>query len=178
MCASSACPSFGCSSGVRYAFIHHTIQKNPVSPVKTKAHCQPQASVIQGTASGVNSAPTFVPELNIPVASARSFFGNHSATVLIDAGKLPASPSPSRKRTIMKPTTEANEVVVETTPNQFRSAAPTTPIGTAHAWAIAAKLQSVIEYANPFFVPNLSINRPTNKSPRAYAVWNEKTIHP
>jgi hypothetical protein len=38
-------------------------------------------SVIQGTAIGTTSAPTLVPELKIPVASARSFFGNHSATV-------------------------------------------------------------------------------------------------
>ena len=34
----------------------------------------------------------------MPVASERSFCGNHSATVLIAAGKLPDSPSPSRKR--------------------------------------------------------------------------------
>ena len=30
-------------------------------------------------------APIFEPELNIPVANARSFLGNHSATVLIEA---------------------------------------------------------------------------------------------
>ena len=45
--------------------------------------------MIQGTTSGVTSAPTFVPELKMPVASARSFLGNHSATVLMEAGKLP-----------------------------------------------------------------------------------------
>jgi hypothetical protein len=35
--------------------------------------------------------PTFVPELNNPVASARSRCGNHWPIALIDAGKLPAS---------------------------------------------------------------------------------------
>ena len=50
---------------------------------------QPHAIVIIGTTSGATSAPMFVPELKIPVASARSFFGNHSATVLIAAGKFP-----------------------------------------------------------------------------------------
>ena len=34
----------------------------------------------------------------MPVASERSFCGNHSATVLIAAGKLPDSPSPRKKR--------------------------------------------------------------------------------
>ena len=53
------------------------------------AHCQPHVSVIQGTMSGVTSAPMFVPELKMPVANARSFFGNHSAMALIAAGKLP-----------------------------------------------------------------------------------------
>ena len=76
-------------------------------------------SVIQGTAIGASSAPTFVPELKMPVASARSFLGNHSATALIDAGKLPASPSPSAKRARLKPATvlvsvtNANPVAAE-----------------------------------------------------------------
>ena len=33
-------------------------------------------------------APTVDPELNRPAAKARSFLGNHSATVLIEAGKF------------------------------------------------------------------------------------------
>ena len=53
--------------------------------------------VIHGTTSGATTAPMLVPELKMPVASARSRFGNHSATVLIAAGKLPASPMPERK---------------------------------------------------------------------------------
>jgi len=46
--------------------------------------------VIQGTTNGAAMAPMFEPELNIPVAKALSFLGNHSATVLIAAGKFPA----------------------------------------------------------------------------------------
>jgi hypothetical protein len=38
----------------------------------------------------------------MPVARALSFLGNHSATPLIEAGKFPASPAPSRKRAKMK----------------------------------------------------------------------------
>src|SRR6185503_871807 len=60
---------------------------------------QPHAAAISGTQMGATTAPIFVPELKIPVANARSLFGNHSATVLIDAGKFAASPTPSRKRT-------------------------------------------------------------------------------
>ena len=47
-------------------------------------------------------APTFVPALKIPVASARSFFGNHSATVLMLAGKTPDSPKPNADRATIK----------------------------------------------------------------------------
>ena len=38
------------------------------------------------------------PALKIPVAKARSFFGNHSETLLVAAGKLPDSPKPRTKR--------------------------------------------------------------------------------
>ncbi len=41
---------------------------------------------------GASIAPILVAALNMPVASALSFFGNHSATVFMLAGKLPASP--------------------------------------------------------------------------------------
>jgi hypothetical protein len=63
--------------------------------------------VIQGTTAGVSSAPMLVPELKIPVANARSRFGNHSATTLMAAGKFPASPRPSTKRAAMNPATDA-----------------------------------------------------------------------
>src|SRR5918912_870304 len=78
----------------------------PMVPVRMKASCQPYVTAIQGTASGAAIAPTFEPELKMPVASARSFFGNHSATVLIEAGKLPASPRPRKKRAMPKPKAE------------------------------------------------------------------------
>jgi hypothetical protein len=41
---------------------------------------------------------TLVPALKIPVANARSRLGNHSATDLMAAGKLPDSPKPSIPR--------------------------------------------------------------------------------
>src|ERR1017187_4938952 len=82
---------------------HGTIQTNPAPPRPPNAHRQPNSSVSHGTRSGATMAPAFDPELKTPVAKARSRFGNHSATVLIAAGKLPASPSPSRKRAQPKP---------------------------------------------------------------------------
>ena len=81
----------------------------------------------------------------MPVARARSFFGNHSATVFIEAGKLPASPRPSRNLTMMNPRTETNAVEVEMYQNQLRTTAAAVPIGTIHAWAMAARLHNVIE---------------------------------
>ena len=47
-------------------------QRNPSAPVAMNAQCQPHVSVIHGTTSGVISAPMLVPELKMPVASARS----------------------------------------------------------------------------------------------------------
>ena len=158
-------------------------QRKPIMPVKIKASYQPQVSTIIGTSSGVMRAPTFVPALKIPVARARSFLGNHSATVLIDAGKLPASPSPRRKRTTINPTTEAERVNVhgaapksELIALNAETIAATigatkgdekAPIPIAQAWAIAATLQSTIARANPFFVPILSISFPTKSRPMA-----------
>ena len=43
-------------------------------------------------------APQLEPLLKMPVARARSRLGNHSATVLMEAGKLPASPMPKALR--------------------------------------------------------------------------------
>src|ERR1700678_2512601 len=57
--------------------------------------------------AGARIAPTFVPELKIPVTSARSRCGNHSAVVLMAAGKLPDSPSPRKKRATPKPSADA-----------------------------------------------------------------------
>src|SRR5258708_28463643 len=72
-------------------------QTNPSAPVRRKAERQPQCSAIHGTTSGVTMAPALVPALKIPVARARSFLGNHSATHLMLAGKTPASPKPRAK---------------------------------------------------------------------------------
>ncbi len=59
--------------------------------------CQPQVSAIQGIRIGAMMGPKFEPELNRLVAKVRSFFGNQSATVLIDDGKLPASLIPKQR---------------------------------------------------------------------------------
>src|SRR5713226_6928569 len=118
-------------------------------PAATKADCQPQVSTIQGTTAGAMIAPTFAPELNMLVASARSFFGNQSATALIADGKLPPSPRPSAMRTLTNP---------EKLPTK--------------AWAIATALHTVMDTAYPSFVPNLSMNHPNPSSPIPYAPWN------
>src|SRR5215475_13543218 len=73
---------------------------------------QEYVRAIHGTIAGATTAPTLVPALKIPVARARSFFGNHSATVLMEAGKLPASPSPSANRTTMNPITDTDKANV------------------------------------------------------------------
>ena len=87
----------------------------------------------------------FVPELKMPVAKARSRFGNHSATVLIAAGKLPASPSPSRNRISMKPAT----LVEYPRPNQLSTPAANGPTTGASAWPAAARLQTTIAMREP-----------------------------
>src|SRR5215216_5194082 len=78
-------------------------QTNPRAPVAMNAAGHPQLSAIHGTMIGVMIAPTFDPALKIPVAKARSRVGNHSDTVLIEAGKFPDSPNPNAKRAALKP---------------------------------------------------------------------------
>src|SRR5436309_1512945 len=130
MYLSSDDESAGCSSGRRYNKSHAISHRKPSAPVAMNAARQLQVKVIHGTTSGVTSAPMFVPELKIPVASARSFLGNHSATVLIAAGKLPASPRPRKNLAMPKPNAER-----------------------ASAWAIAATLQKIIASEKPLRVP-------------------------
>jgi hypothetical protein len=60
----------------------------PSIPVTTNAERHPNSSAIHGTISGVMIAPTLLPALKIPVASARSRRGNHAAVALIAPGKL------------------------------------------------------------------------------------------
>src|SRR5713226_4327135 len=124
MYSSSALETRGCSSGFRYSKSQNTSQTNPSAPVSRKAERQPQCSAIHGTTSGVMMAPAFVPALKIPVASARSFLGNHSATHLMLAGKTPASPNPKAKRAAIKVESEK-----------------------ANAWPIEAKLQKAMASA-------------------------------
>src|SRR5215469_2952794 len=82
------------SSGRRYSASHATIHNAPSAPVPMNAIRQPKRIVSHGTISGAVIAPILLPELKRPVASARSFLGNHSAIDLIEAGKLPDSPTP------------------------------------------------------------------------------------
>jgi hypothetical protein len=66
--------------------------------------------------------PMLVPELKIPVAVDRSLVGNHSATALIAAGMLPASPSPRKKRAMPNPVTAPESTPRE--PTQWAEARP------------------------------------------------------
>ena len=70
-----------------------------------KGICQffPSTDTIAPTIKGASMAPTLVEASKIPVAKALSLLGNHSATVFMAAGKLPASPIPSPKRATIKP---------------------------------------------------------------------------
>src|SRR6266850_5287279 len=133
-------------------------QSSPAAPVIKNAHSHPHLSVIHGTSRGARIAPTFVPALKMPVASARSRRGNHSATVLIAAGKFPASPRPRTNRARRKPATDAEyfRPITASTPDIVA------PYAGAHAVAIAAKDQTVSASAYPFFAPNRSMIRPAN----------------
>ena len=51
---------------------------------------------------GAITEPSAEPLLKIPEAVERSCAGNHSAVSLTAAGQLPASPTPSRKRSTPK----------------------------------------------------------------------------
>src|SRR2546426_687511 len=88
-------------------------QPPAIEPTATNAQRQPHVSAIQGTTRGVTIAPVFVPALKIPVASARSSFGNHSPTLLIEPGKLADSPNPSIPRAAAKAAVvRANAVLI------------------------------------------------------------------
>src|SRR5450432_916085 len=119
-------------------------QINPRDPVHTNAAFHPEDIKIQAINGGPAMAAIFVPLLKIPVANARSFLGNHSATDLIAAGKLPDSPRPSAVLAIPNPS-----------------------VLDAIECNIAATLHIIIEIVYPSRVPILSINLPNNKSPNA-----------
>ena len=105
-------------------------QKKPIPPTITKAASQPQVFAIQGTDKGAKTAPTFAPELKMPVAKDLSFLGKYSAVALIAAGKFPASPKPKMAREIMKPAIETGTAA---TPNQPKKVAAAVPTGTEYA---------------------------------------------
>src|SRR5271157_2376224 len=144
MYASSAAETRGCSSGLRYSHNQNASHTNPVAPAAANAPrqalCTPRAGMNantrMGTTTGTSMAPTLAPELKRLVARARSFLGNHSATVLMQAGKLEASPSPRKNMAIPKVTAEV-----------------------ARPGDIAAKLHSTIAIANAFRVPSRSVNQ-------------------
>src|SRR4051812_23606583 len=67
------------------------------------------------TMNGETAPPIEEPLSKNAVASARSFFGNHSETALVAAGQFADSPSPSRKRHARKvPKPCAAEVTIDT----------------------------------------------------------------
>src|SRR5262245_42400871 len=113
-----------------------------MAPVATNAQRHPHVTVTHGTTIGASTTPTFVPALKIPVANARSFFGNHSATVLTAPGKLPASPRPSASRARLKPET----------------------VLTA-AWPMHARLQTITDREYADRVPIQSKMRPVRSRP-------------
>src|SRR5678815_2939882 len=77
----------------------------PINPVPMNAHCQPQVFASHGTTAGASTAPIFVPALTNPKANARSFFGNHSDSVFVAAGKFGDSETP--RKTLMMPNPHA-----------------------------------------------------------------------
>src|SRR5437762_11644243 len=81
-------------------------QTIPKPDVSRKHVRHPYTAFKATNAGGPIIAATLVPALKAPVAKARSFFGNHSATALMAAGKLPASPRPSMPRQKPKPTAD------------------------------------------------------------------------
>ncbi len=54
--------------------------------MQRNAACQPQTPRISGNRAGVTIAPTLVPALKMPVATARSPAGNHRRVVFTQAG--------------------------------------------------------------------------------------------
>src|SRR6185437_5472812 len=122
--ANSDAETRGCSAGFRYVVSQMTSQHMLKKPVNTNAQRQPSLAAMSGTTSGATVAPRFEPELKMPVASALSFLGNHSATVLMPAGKLPDSPNPSMNRTTPNPRTDVTSawLIAETLHNPIDTA--------------------------------------------------------
>ncbi len=110
---------------------------------------QPQTVASQAMNGGESAPPTAAPVLKIPMPSARSRTGNHSAIAFAAPGQFPASPKPSTKRQ------DAKLVTVR-----------------AVAWAAAATDHTTIETAKPTRVPTASKSRPESIWLIAYAIRN------
>src|SRR5687768_4362787 len=108
---------------------------------------QPQLEASQAMSGGDKAPPTAAPVLKMPMPSARSRAGNHSAMALAAPGQLPASPKPSTKRQ------KAKLVMLR-----------------AAAWAAAAIDQTTIEMVKPARVPTASYRRPETIWLTAYAM--------
>ena len=135
--------SIGARCGARYSVNQRTSHSRSSAPVAMNAQRHPSQRVIAGTSSAATITPTLLPALKIPVASARSFCGNHSATALTAAGKFPDSPAPSRARATPKPATVR-----------------------ARACPMAARLQTSTASASPKRTPIRSMTRPMTRSPK------------
>ena len=114
---------------------------------------------------GVIKAPMLLPELNSPVANARSRRGCHSLTALTAAGKLPPSANPNPIRAAAKPSTVPNtNTCPEPRPKgigivilRSTGSRPTNP------WATAATLHTPTANANPNRTPIRSNSRPDSR---------------
>src|SRR3984885_2088310 len=101
-------------------------------PEQTKAHRQPTARGIQGMTRAARAPPTLEPLSKMATARLRSWLGNHSATVLLAAGQLKPSPTPSRKRNDANPKTVlANPVRIFVTDQKMTARAKPSRVPTA-----------------------------------------------
>jgi hypothetical protein len=98
---------------------------------------QPHDEASQAMRGGDNAPPTAAPVLKMPMPSARSRGGNHSAIDFAAPGQFPASPKPSTKRQ------KAKLVMLR-----------------AAACATAAIDHTTIEIVKPTRVPTRSYRRP------------------
>ncbi|MNN59966.1 hypothetical protein D3C81_1751190 [compost metagenome] len=71
---------------MKYFRPQNSNQIPPSADMHRNAACQPQTCRISGSSIGVNIAPTLVPALKMPVATARSPAGNHRRVVFTQAG--------------------------------------------------------------------------------------------
>src|ERR1700761_5949034 len=70
----------------------------PSAPTIRNAHSHPPLRMAHTTNGGANSAPIDEPMLNQPIATERSFAGNHSVVAFTPAGIPAASAAPSAPR--------------------------------------------------------------------------------